>query len=184
MFGRNKFLSEATYKSVLRTTLIEKLNLMNTYSCPSLRRGRAFVELKRLENFDNSRLLAAIFILRLLGGRKPYVLRFGLFQTFHTRDYDAAVVVDFNSKASYKFVESVSLNILPFVAEADFSCYASENKEGVVVNFTISDLSFIRVVETHSIFFKWHDKVNAALIFNSTNLELAKLLLELLKFKP
>lgn len=150
----SKFLRELTNKSVLRVALLDKLLLTNTYACPTVFRGRLFFELKNLNSFDSSRILAASFALRLLGGSKPYFVRFGLFQTFHNKDYDALAVVDLNAKFAHQLIEIISVNILPFVAKADFSTYALKNKEGVEVNFTVADLSFIRVIETHSIFFK------------------------------
>lgn len=150
----SKFGNDLTYSSTTRLALMEKLGVSNTYVCPSLLRGRLFIELKNLINFDSSRIIAAAFLLRLLSGAKPYVLRFGLFQTFHNKEYDVLVVVDFGARHAFNFIETVSVNILPFIAKADFSIHALKSKEGVTVNFTVADLSFIRVIETHSIFFK------------------------------
>lgn len=155
-----KFENKLTYTSTLRKVLIEKLPILNTHACPKFQRAKMYLNLSKLENFDSSRVLAAIFALKLLSGGKPYVIRFRLLQTFHTKSYDAVVVVDGNADATLNIVELVSTKILPFIAKADFTSYALKNKTEVIVNITIADLSFIRVVETHSIFFKWHDKVH------------------------
>lgn len=150
----SKYLNKLTYNSTVRLALIEKLALENTYMCPGVIGGRLFIELNNLINFDSSRVLAAFFVLRLLSGKKPYFLRFRLFQTFHTKDYDALAVVDFGVESAHELIELVSIQVLPFLSKADLSSYALKGKKGVVVNLTISDLSFIRVVETHSMFFK------------------------------
>lgn len=154
MIFLDKFNSLITLRTNTRLALIDKLSLTNTYACPDLLKACLFIDLKGLENFDSPRLLAAIFVLTLLGGTRPYVVRFNLFQTFHEKDYDAKVVLDLNSIMAYKFSQHLSTYILPFLSKADFSFYALKNSKGVIVNFTIADLSFIRVIETHSIFFK------------------------------
>lgn len=149
-----KFNSIATHTAVLKTALFDKLNLSNTFSCPSVVYGSLFIELKSLDNFDNTRLIAAVFILRLLSRRKPYVARFGLFQTFREKDYDILVRVDLRTGALLQFIELLAHDILPFLPKADLICNALKKRNGFLINFIIMDLSFLRVVETHSIFFK------------------------------
>lgn len=177
LLSNEKFNTRLNHSLNFRTSIAEKLNLKNSYNCPTLLRSKLMIDLKGLENFDSPRLLAAIFILTLLGNSKPYVLRFNLFQTFHDKDYDAQVVVDLNKKKSQRLTELLSLDIMPFLPKADLSSYALKNKHGVLVNFTIADLSFIRVVETHSIFFKWHDKVNLQFVIKAGDVFSSKLLL-------
>lgn len=177
LINKEKFNVQLNHRLNLRTSVLEKLNVQNSYACPGILRAKLMIDLKGLENFDSSRLLAAIFILTLLSGSKPYVLRFNLFQTFHDKDYDAQVIVNLNKGKTKKLTELLALNIMPFLSKADLSYYALKQEHGVLVNFTIADLSFIRVVETHSIFFKWHDKVNIQLIVNADEVESAKLLL-------
>lgn len=152
LVARNKFNNQ--FNCVSRIALLDKLNVANSFACPTLTGAKLTINLLRLDNFDSPRLLAAMFILTLLSGCKPYVSRFNLFQTFHEKDYDAQVAVTLNKNSAIAFMELFALNITPFLSKVDLSSYALKTKKGVVVNFTIADLSFIRVVETHSIFFK------------------------------
>jgi len=154
MITVRKFNKLSTALRTFRITFIDKLNVQNTFLVPKIKGAEVFIELKSLENFDNSRLIAAAFILRLISGQKPYVSRLGLFQTFREKDYDAQVRVDLSLHTLYDFLDLLAHDVLPFLSKADFFSNAILSKEGVVVNFTISDLSFLRVVETHSIFFK------------------------------
>lgn len=149
-----KFHLTSTTCLTSRLLLIEKCQLNNSYALTNFTRVKLLIELNALENFDSPRLLAALFLLTILGGSKPYVLKFTLFQTFHEKDYDAKVVLDLANSLAYRFVELMSFEVLPFLSKVDLSSYALKIKKGTMVNFTISDLSFIRVVETHSIFFK------------------------------
>lgn len=161
-----KFNSYLNYKKSSRLLFIDKFGLTNSYGCPSLENTKLWIDLKSLENFDSSRLLAAVFILRILGGSKPYIIRFNLFQTFHEKKYDARVVLTLGNQLTHSASEMLSIDVLPFLAKVDLSAYAKNSIDGFIANFTIADLSFIRVVETHSIFFKWHDKVNIRFAFN------------------
>lgn len=176
-----KFNSFSSYLAVFRVALFDKLNLSNSFSCPSLSSGSVFIELKSLENFDNTRLVAAVFILRLLSKRKPYVARFGLFQTFREKDYDVLVRVDLHNSTLFQFVELLAYDILPFLPKADLIASASKKKNGFLVNFIILDLSFLRVVETHSTFFKWHDRVKIQFFLPASNRVFLQLLVGLFK---
>lgn len=164
--------------------MVDKLALLNSRACPELVRITLFIDLKSLEDFDSSRLLVAMFILRILSGQRPYISKFGLFQTFRERDYDALVRVDLSYRAAHRFVETMGIRILPFLPTADFTNKYCENSHGVMVNFSISDLSFMRIVETHSIFFKWHDKVRVDLeVRGTSDATHAQLLFSCFKFK-
>lgn len=154
LVAANKFNNNLTFGKTSRLVLLDRLNLTNSFACPTLSRAKLSIALTRLENFDSSRLLAAVFILTLLSGCRPYVVRFNLFQTFHEKDYDVHVAVDLPRASAESFSELFALHILPFLPKADLSSYALKIAKNIVVNFTIADLSFIRVVETHSIFFK------------------------------
>lgn len=149
-----KFKNFLTYKKYTRLSLIDKNLILNTFLLPSVQSASVFLDLKLLEDYDNSRLLASMFFLRLICNRKPYVSRFGLFQTFLRKEYDALVKVDLRGKILYEFLETLSLGILPFLSKTDFDKRTLKTPNGVVVNFSILDLSFLRVVETHSAFFK------------------------------
>ena len=67
-------------------------------------------------------------------------------------------------------LEVLAHEILPFVAKADCKVSVLTGEEGIVVLFAISDLSFIRVIETHSIFFKWHDTIKVRLYFPTSEI--------------
>jgi len=153
----------------LRTSFIDKLNAKNTFFCAKGVAASVYIEMKNLEDFDSVRLIAAHFILYLLTGCRPYVARFGLFQTFKEKEYDVVVRVDVRKQALLRLIEALSYEIFPFIAKADCTSQINIVKKGIVVGFTISDLSFIRVVETHSIFFKWHDRIKINFsFFNAT----------------
>ena len=150
----NKYSVSSLLAKTLRTSFIDKLNTKNSCFLIKGVSGSISIELKNLDDFDSMRLIAANFILYLLTGCRPYVARFGLFQTFKEKMYDAIVQVSVRNLSLLRLLETLSYEILPFIAKADcISKFTLANK-GVVVLFTISDLSFIRVVETHSIFFK------------------------------
>jgi len=176
-----KFSGVVTHLAVFRTSLFDKLNLRNTFSCPQVVWGSVLIELKSLESFDSSRLVAAVFILRLLSKNKPYVARFGLFQTFKEKDYDMSVRVDLRGIDLIRFIELLAYDILPFLPKADLIFNALKIKDGFIVDFIIMDLSFLRVVETHSTFFKWHDKIKIKLFVSLTGSAILHLLLSLLK---
>jgi len=162
-FNLSKYNNISTFSNVFRLSFIDKLNLKNTYlSSPKLN-GFVYVDLKALDDFDSSRLIAAVFVLKLLTMQRPYVARFGLFQTFRERDYDILVRVDLRQDSLYAFFEVLAYEILPYISRADCFSDALTTKNGILVNFTILDLSFIRVIETHSAFFKWHDKVRVGI---------------------
>lgn len=164
VIGAAKYNNKLTFFRTLRLSFVDKLNLRNTYAITGVT-AAVHIDLKNLEDFDSTRLIAAVFAIRLLTGSKPYVSRFGLFQTFKEKDYDASVRVDVRGSGVFALLEVLAYEILPFVAKADCLADALENKKGIVVLLAISDLSFIRVVETHSIFFKWHDTVKIRLQF-------------------
>lgn len=153
LVGSKKYKNNLTFVKTLRVSFLDKLNLRNTYAIPGVT-ASVTIDLKNLEDFDSSRLIAAMFATRLLTGCKPYVSRFGLFQTFKEKAYDAVVRVDVRSDKVFELLEVLAYEILPFVARADCVTSALIEEYGTVVLFAISDLSFIRVVETHSIFFK------------------------------
>lgn len=143
------------YSKSLRLVGIDKLLLRNSFSCPNIYFSTLVVELTGLDNFDNTRLVAAMFILRLLSGKRPYIVKFGLFQTFYDKQCDATVQVTITGTEVFNIVSTLSSNILPFLSKVDFLKFVKvEKNKGCVIYFTIFDLSFIRVVETHSIFFK------------------------------
>jgi hypothetical protein len=176
-----KFKNFPTFNKFLRTSFIDKLSLTNTFANPRISKVTVFLDLKSLDSFDSARLVAAFFILRLLSGRKPYVLRFGLFQTFRERDYDVVVSVDLTTARLYDFLAILAYKIFPFLSKADFSSNALVMEDGIAVNYAVADLSFIRVVETHSIFFKWHDIVRIRLNFSTFNFAEVDLKLSSLK---
>jgi len=154
MIESQKFNFLASSERTLRPMLFDTLSLANTFEVPTPLSSRVFIELKALDDFDSSRLIAAVFILRLLTGRRPYVARFGLFQTFHTRSYDAVVQVTLSGDSLQRLVGTLSYSVLPFIAKVDFSFKTRILREGAVADMVISDLSFLRVVETHSVFFR------------------------------
>lgn len=151
--GVTKYNNRVAFFKTLRLSFLDKLNLCNTFIVNSPT-AEVIIDLKNLEDFDSTRLIAAMFAMRLLTGCKPYVSRFGLFQTFKEKDYDIVVCVTVRSVRIFMLLEILAHEILPFVAKVDCTTRALNIGEGTVVLFTISDLSFIRVVETHSIFFK------------------------------
>lgn len=150
----NKYSISPLVSKTLRTSFIDKLSPRTTFFCAAGVSGTVSIELKNLEDFDSVRLIAANFILYLLTGSRPYVARFGLFQTFKEKEYDVIVRVNVRKLNALRLLETLSYEIFPFIARADCVSRVTSINKGVVVGFTISDLSFIRVVETHSIFFK------------------------------
>lgn len=163
MFVEHKFNFFEQYKKTSRIFLLDKLGAGNVNLCPFVGTAYATIELRELSDFDDSRLIAATFILRLLSGGRPYISRFGLFQTFYTRAYDVSVYVSVKKASASLLLTTLSERIFPFLAKADFSKNFLKTKNGILVGMTISDLSFVRVVETHSVFFRWHDKIRIGL---------------------
>ena len=154
MIAVAKFNFSKHASGILRLCAIDKLGSTNINCTPVLRKANLAIDLEALADFDDSRLIAAVFILRLLSGGRPYISRFGLFQTFHTRAYDVYVQVNINRELAYKLVGTLSERVFPFLAKADFSMNIIKTKKGTLVGMAISDLSFVRVVETHSVFFR------------------------------
>lgn len=165
----NKYNNRATFLKTLRLSFLDKLNLQNTYKVMGVSATVMF-DLKNLEDFDSTRLVASMFAARLLTGCKPYVSRFGLFQTFREKDYDVVVQVEVRGWALFEFLGVLAYEILPFVAKADCKSSILGGGEGIVVLFAISDLSSIRVIETHFIFFKWHDTIKVRLCFTTSEI--------------
>lgn len=154
------------YTKSARPTLIDKFNCSNSYQPPLFSSAVLFIELRGLDTFESSRLIASFFVLRLLSGQKPYISRLNVFQTFKKSEYDSVVLVSIRGARLFDFLELLGYELLPFTSKIDVKSNIVKNKYGVVVNFTISDLSSIRIVETHSAFFRWHDhlKVNIHLL--------------------
>lgn len=168
--------------TLLRLGVLDKLSINNTYSLPTIHEASLSINLRELSDFDDSRLIAAVFILRLLSNGRPYISRFGLFQTFHTRSYDLIVAVKIGKREAYNLITVLAERVLPFLAKADLTLNILKKKNGSLVGMTIADLSFIRVVETHSVFFRWHDKVRIDLSFLHADLVSTSLLLSGFKF--
>lgn len=157
-----------TYRSIIRQVVLDKLLVSNSYACPTIRSGALFLELRNLDSFDTSRLVAASFLLKILTNRRPYVTRFSLFQTFHNKNYDVSVRVDLRGTALFEFIKILVSDILPFLSKLDVEKQVVAGYlKGSLVSFTIHDLSFMRVIETHSVFFKWRDKVCIKLFFSN-----------------
>lgn len=142
------------YKNSARLPIIDKFNYLNTYQCPSFSSAVLSIELRGLETFDSSRVIASFFVLRLLTGQKPYISRLNVFQTFKKSEYDSLIIVSIQGNTLFSFLELLGYELLPFTSKIDIKSNIVKNKYGVVVNFTISDLSSIRIVETHSAFFR------------------------------
>lgn len=160
--------SEFYYRTV-RLALLDKFRLDNTFSQPHVNSIILSIDLKNLDTFDSSRLLASVFILQLLGKQKPYVVRFGLFQTFKEKDYDAFVVLTLTGPKALDFLELFGQEILPFTSRVDVKVNKKLSKNGVAVKFTVLNLSCIRIVETHSVFFRWHDRLRINLDLRASN---------------
>lgn len=182
-FYKHKFNFLSTYNNTLRLTVVDKFNLINHFTLPSISSASVSIELNELGNFDSSRLIASMFILRLISKKKPYVARFGLFQTFKERDYDVLVLVKITGSDLYRFIEFISCCVIPNISKVDFSLNIVKILKGLLVNITIADLSFIRVVETHSIFFKWHEKIRIEISVKSTDINILDILVTALKLK-
>lgn len=170
------------YSRTLRLCFSDKWGSQNVFSTPRLVDSYAVIELKELSDFDDSRLIAAVFILSLLSGGRPYISRFGLFQTFHTRVYDVLVQVNVGTSGAYNLVNALAERVLPFLAKVDFSMNIQKKKNGTLVGMTIADLSFVRVVETHSVFFRWHDKIRINLGIRHADILETSFLLSAFKF--
>ena len=150
---KQKFNFSSSYKKIIRLLLLDKFNYTNSYSIPKLESVSLSIDLKSLDNFDSNRLIASMFILRILSNRKPYVTRFSLFQTFREKDYDASLIVNIRRLQLYKFIDLYSSKVSPFLPKLEIKCN-KKLKKGIAAEFTLLDLSFIRVVEVHSVFFK------------------------------
>jgi hypothetical protein len=108
-----------------------------------------------LDSFDNNRVLASFFLLKILSCKKPYISRFGIFQTFKKRNFDIIVQSDLHGSEVFDFITYLSLNIFTLLSDMDLkvSSYGLLNKN-LVYFFSIKDISFLRFVETHSAFYK------------------------------
>lgn len=166
-----------SYNVTTRPALVDKFCLVNSFAMPTIFSVILSVNLLNVAGFDSSRLVASFFLLRLLTGQRPYVSRFGVFQTFKKSDYDISISTTLSKTHVADFLTFLSKGILPFMSKSDFSANFSKTCKGVVVTYTISDLSFIRVVETHSAFFKWRDKIDITLYLDASTLDEAKQLL-------
>lgn len=116
------------YSKALRLCFTDKWGARNVFCGPRLVDSYAVIELKELNDFDDSRLIAAVFILSLLSGGRPYISRFGLFQTFHTRVYDVLVQVNVGVSGAYTLINALVERVLPFLAKVDFSMNIQKKK--------------------------------------------------------
>jgi len=176
-----KFKLNHGWKSTFRVISINKLNLTNSFSLPEFKKISVFLVLNKLENFDNSRLVAASFILKLLTKQQPYVVKFNLFQTFKKKDYDINICVSLRNNNMYNFISVLSNLVIPALSKVDSRVKYSLCNSCIVANFAILDFSFIKIVETHSIFFRWRDRINISLHTNSKKIIDADYLLNTLK---
>lgn len=154
MNGSNKFSSLILLKRGVSLSLLDKLALSNSFMIPKLIKITVFIVLKSLDNFDSSRLVASTFLLRVLSKQRPYVVRFGLFQSFKERECDMLVQVSLCRLKMYEFLSFLVYEVIPFLPKSDFVISYSSCKSSVVAFFTISNLSFIRFIEMHSAFFR------------------------------
>lgn len=130
----------------------------------------------------HNRVLAAFFLLRVLTGKKPFISRFGCFQTFKKKNYDLIVEVTLVKEAIYTFLSLFSISILPELNILDLTTNLIVSKKFSIYFFSVRDLSFLRVVETHSVFFRWADHLNIKFFFSSGDEFLLRKYFQNLKF--
>ena len=177
-----KFNNKISYSKTISLALLDKVNLKNTFSKPTLSSMTVFIVLKSLENFDSPRLVASSFLLRVLTNQKPYIVRFGLFQSFKEKECDILIQVNLSKTNLHNFFFFLAYNILPFLPKNDLNFSYSKFNKSVVVFFTISNLSFIRFVEMHSAFFRWQDVLNIKLFLKANSPKEAEIFLNFSKF--
>jgi hypothetical protein len=138
MKSYNDFNFSLTYSGILREVVSSKVLVSNTFGCPKFVSGCLFLELSNLDNFDSSRLVAASFILTILSHRRPYIIRFRLFETFHEKDYDITVQVNLIKTTLFNFIKILASDILPFLSKVDFEkSFGVGGLKGNLVCFTI-----------------------------------------------
>lgn len=163
MLKLTKFSINNTWNKTLRAVLISKLNLSNSFSISEFTGVNIFLVLNNLDNFDSSRLVAASFILNLISNKRPSVLKFSLFQTFKKKEYAVHLCVSLRNESMYTFLSVLTNVILPSLSKSDVKVSYSLRNLCFVASFAITDFSFIKIVETHSVFFRWRDSVNIQL---------------------
>ncbi len=181
MLKLTKFNNNYTWRNTLRFVTINKLSLSNTFSVLTFNNVNIFLVLNNLENFDNSRLVAASFILKLISNQQPFVTKFSLFQTFRKKDYEITICVSLRDEKMYLFLSMLASAAIPVLSKADARVSFSSFNSCIVANFAIFDFSFIKIIETHSAFFRWRDKVNVSLYSNAKSFNEIKFLLGITK---
>lgn len=137
--------------------LVEKLNLGNVMSLTLLNNITLVIHLNSIEDYDSPRVAASAFLLYLSSGQKPYISRFGLFQTFKIKNYDITMRVDLSTKNVNSFLSFFFFTVLTRLSKSGLKRNVLTSPKGIVARFAISDLSFIQLAETHPAFFKWSD---------------------------
>ena len=184
MNEQNKFNYLDSYARTTRLILIDRLALNNSYEVPEISFIVLSVSLSNLEDFDSSRIAAGSFLLRLMSDQKPYIIRFGLFQTFKEKKYDVIIQVSLRERSRrYKFLSLFGGAIIPALTKKEAYPIFSFRNLRVVANFAVKNLSFIRVIETHSAFFRWRGRLDVRLHSNTDNIDLLMALLDNIKCK-
>lgn len=137
-----------------RISTIDKYLLTNSFSLPKCELVTLSLKLTNLESFNSPRVVAAFFLLRYLSGRKPFITKFNIFQTFKKKRYDIHLQINLRNHSMYDFLCYFSSIILPNVPKLDLRYLILNSKEEMIYRYSISDLNFLKLVEMHPIFFR------------------------------
>lgn len=148
--------------NVNRLLAIDKIGLKNTYSIPSFDRIVLTITLQELDDFDDIKLISSAFALFLISGRRPYITRFGVFQTFRTTSCDVILTVTLTDEFTIcEVFQFISCQVLVYVSKHDLQINEFVSETGLTgIFFSLANLNFLKVIETHYIFFRWYERLH------------------------
>lgn len=109
-------------------------------------------------------LIANFFFLYYFTGKKPFFLPVKIISTFKTKVYNFQCYVRLTKKDSCSFLLKQISFASKILTSNDFGVYAHSlsNKE---FSFFLKNFPYLRLVETHPVFFKWNESLNVQVKF-------------------
>lgn len=173
MIEKNNLLKENS-NFLFDTTSFEKNSLRFILERRLLYRNvQQYLYLKDMElSFNNlnvstplyNGLIANFFFLRYFTNKKPFFLPVKVVSTFKTKVYSFRCLIRLTKKDAFSFLlQNISLAASQ-TASNDFGIYPFSLSPS---NFTffLKNFSFLRVVETHPVFFRWNECLDITLNF-------------------
>lgn len=180
-FTRFDFVAMENYLN--RVLVIDKLHVTHTFKRIGLTKATVFMNLTGLISFNDPKLIASAFALFLITGKKPYITRFGMFETFHYIRCDIMLSVNaidyFTMFRIFQFIGCRALRAIS-KHDLDINDFSSFSSNGIFLS--IANLNFLRVFETHYVFFRWYERVHFRIFTNFPNVRLMHMGFSFFKF--